>query len=119
MPAILVYPIISRSTPAAASIALLMSIDFANPLRCLNKCLNGGGFLAQRDLVGLAKLIAFGQLLALEPFRRFDPGKLNVEGVELAEPSVVVPAEQAAMLRELLSGGEGTLQDLQSGAITA
>ncbi len=40
------------------------------------------------------------------------------EGIEIAEPTVIVPAEQAAMLRDLLSGGAGTLQDLESGGLT-
>jgi N utilization substance protein A len=40
------------------------------------------------------------------------------EGVELGDGAAVVPAEEAAMLRELLSGGEGTLDDLEAGAIT-
>jgi N utilization substance protein A len=40
------------------------------------------------------------------------------EGIELAEDEAPVPAEEAGVLRELLSGGEGTLQDLESGAIS-
>ncbi len=40
------------------------------------------------------------------------------EGIELPEDESPVPAEEAAVLRELLSGGEGTLQDLASGGLT-
>jgi N utilization substance protein A len=39
------------------------------------------------------------------------------EGIELGETDAVVAVEHAAMLRELLAGGEGTLDDLDSGAI--
>jgi len=39
------------------------------------------------------------------------------EGIEIVDPAAVVPAEQAQMLRELLSGGAGTLQDLESGGL--
>lgn len=39
------------------------------------------------------------------------------EGIEIAGAEAIVPAEQAGMLRDLLSGGAGTLQDLQSGAL--
>lgn len=40
------------------------------------------------------------------------------ESVELGEPEAIVPAEAAKTLRDMLTGGEGTLQDLESGAIT-
>jgi N utilization substance protein A len=39
------------------------------------------------------------------------------EGIELGEAAAVVEAEHAAMLRELLAGGAGTLDDLDAGAI--
>ena len=41
------------------------------------------------------------------------------EGIELPQDESPVPADEAALLRELLSGGEGTLQDLASGALSA
>ena len=40
------------------------------------------------------------------------------EGAELGEAAEVVPAEHATMLHELLAGGEGTLDDLEAGAIS-
>lgn len=40
------------------------------------------------------------------------------EGVELGEAGAPVAPEHAEMLRELLAGGEGTLDDLEAGTIT-
>jgi N utilization substance protein A len=40
------------------------------------------------------------------------------EGIELGDAATVVAAEHAATLRALLAGGEGTLDDLEAGAIT-
>jgi N utilization substance protein A len=39
------------------------------------------------------------------------------EGITLEDPTAVIPADVAAMLRGLLAGGEGTLEDLDSGTI--
>jgi len=39
------------------------------------------------------------------------------EAIELADAAAIVPAEHAAALRQLLAGGEGTLDDLDAGAI--
>ena len=40
------------------------------------------------------------------------------ESIEIAGGDTLVPTEQAGTLRALLGGGDGTLQDLQSGSLT-